>query len=144
MALKDDPDGLMNFPPCQFLASFLDISYEIDQLLVKRLRRDLETERARLVARLQAINSALGSAPIPSSSTSKPVGRGRRAKGGLRLKDAVVQATQAKPLTKEEIYEAVKQLGYRFTTKKPMASINVTLYGKDPKFRNRTGKFSPV
>jgi hypothetical protein len=119
------------------------------------LRRNLETQREGIIARLQAINTALGSAQNPSTIPSQPAkpskpapgkraGRGRRAKGGLSLKDAVVQATTAKPLTKEEIFAAVKQLGYRFTTKKPMGSINVTLYGKDPKFRNQNGKFSPA
>ena len=58
------------------------------------------------------------------------------------MKEAIIEATKAKPLAKEEIFEAVKKLGYQFTTKKPMASINVVLYSKNPKFKNQDGKFS--
>ena len=112
------------------------------------LRQSLETERAKIIARLQAINAALGSAPAPSAAptvaAAKPakVKRGSRAKNELSLKEAIAKATTGKALTKDEIYEAVKKLGYVFTTKKPLNSINAVLYGKKPKFKNVEGKFS--
>jgi hypothetical protein len=47
-------------------------------------------------------------------------------------------------LTKEEILEGVKNLGYRFSTSNPLNSLGVILYGKKPKFRNDSGRFSPL
>jgi hypothetical protein len=116
------------------------------------LRRNLETERQRIAARLDEINAALGStaAPVVAITKGRPAtkraGTKRTGRGGntLSLKEAVVQATTGHPLTKDEIFQAVKKLGYNFTTQKPRASINVALYGKSPKFKNQDGRFSPV
>jgi hypothetical protein len=47
-------------------------------------------------------------------------------------------------MTKQEIYEAVQRLGYRFTTKDPFNVIGVVIYGKNPRFRNDNGRFSPI
>ena len=41
------------------------------------------------------------------------------------------------------ILAAVKKEGYKFTTDKPFASINVVLYTKG-QFKNTDGKFSPA
>ncbi|MGZ8898636.1 MAG: hypothetical protein ACXW3Z_00950, partial [Limisphaerales bacterium] len=48
------------------------------------------------------------------------------------------------PLSKEEILNGVKQLGYRFSTNNPLNSLGVILYGKSPKFKNDAGRFSPL
>ena len=112
------------------------------------LRLSLETERTKIIARLQAINAALGSAPAPSAAPAvaegKPakVKRAPYAKNELTLREAIQKVTIRKALTKDEIYEAVKKLGYVFTTKKPLNSINALIYGKRPKFKNSDGKFS--
>ena len=108
------------------------------------LQKNLLAERDRLNARLQAINAVLGdeSAPVVKAAKPAKVKKATRAKNELSLKEAVVKATTGKALTKEEIYEAVKKLGYTFTTSKPINSINVVLYGKKPRFKNKDGKFS--
>lgn len=109
------------------------------------LRSNLLAEREHLGARLQAINAALGAEPaLVVVKAAKPVKvkKATRAKNELSLKEAVVKVTSGKALTKEEIFEAVKKLGYKFTTAKPLASINVVLYGKKPKFKNQDGKFT--
>ncbi len=113
------------------------------------LRQSLETERAKIIARLEALNAALGSTPSAPSAPAAPKAvpaakakRSPRAKNELSLKDAIVKVATGKALTKEEIFEAVKKLGYQFATKKPLASISVVLYGKKPKFKNEGGKFT--
>jgi hypothetical protein len=125
------------------------------------LRSSLIQEKAKLENRLREINEALGeeaqtSAPqgagrgrqstaATSAGSRGGRGRGRRsASGGLSLKEAVLQVTAKGPLTKEEILEAVKQLGYRFSTNNPLNSLGVILYGKNPKFKNENGRFSPA
>ena len=111
------------------------------------LRDSLLKEKSGLEVRLQEISQALGQAGAGSSITttrSGPVagrrGRGRAA-GGLSLRDAVLQVA-TRPLTKEEILQRVQGLGYRFSTKNPLNSLGVILYGRNPKFRNEGGRFS--
>jgi len=106
-------------------------------------------EKTRLESRLREINSALGqgqeAGTARASSISQPARRGRRgARSGLSLRDAVLQATAKGPLTKEQILEAVKGFGYRFSTNNPLNSLGVILYGKNPKFKNNDGRFSPM
>lgn len=115
-----------------------------------RLRDSLIQEKARLEARLREITSALGESrdiPLPQPVSAQAAGlprRGRRGTGGLSLRDAVLQVTASGALKKEDILERVKQLGYRFSTSNPLNSLGVILYGKNPKFRNEGGRFSPV
>lgn len=106
------------------------------------LRHSLETERARITARLEAIIAVLGAegATVPAIA-DKPA-KAVRPKNELSLKQAIVKVTRGNPLTKEEIYRAVTGLGYHFKTDQPLKSINVTLYGRKPKFRKAGGKFS--
>ena len=98
-----------------------------------------------MAVRLQEINQALGQSEASSSiPTTRPSGgrRGRgRAAGGLSLRDAVLRVATT-PLTKEEILQRVQSLGYRFSTKNPLNSLGVILYGRNPKFRNESGRFS--
>jgi|SRR5687767_2016557 len=113
------------------------------------LRDSLMQEKTRLESRLREINSALGqgqeAGTARASSISQPARRGRRgARSGLSLRDAVLQATAKGPLTKEQILEAVKGFGYRFSTSNPLNSLGVILYGKNPKFKNNDGRFSPM
>lgn len=112
------------------------------------LRDSLIEEKARLEKRLHEIASALGeitprSQHLPATNTPEQRGVRRRG-GGLSLRDAVLQVTSRGPLTKEEILNAVKQLGYRFSTNNPLNSLGVILYGKNPKFSNQSGRFSPT
>ncbi len=91
-----------------------------------------------------ALGTAMPETPLRhatgSSSEPRAVRRGRR--GKWSLKRAVMQVISSQPRTKEEVLEAVKKLGYRFTTPKPLNSLGVILYGKSPKFRNEGGRFS--
>lgn len=117
------------------------------------LRDSLTNEKAQLEARLQEINAALGQSEASTAprsndfvaSAATPVstrGGRRRGKGGLSLREAVLQVTSKGALTKEDILAGVKGLGYRFATKNPLNSLGVILYGKNPKFRNDSGRFS--
>jgi hypothetical protein len=109
-----------------------------------KLRDSLVAERSKLEKRLAQINGLLGVA-IASAGLGNGRGRGgfkgRRGRGGLSLKAAIIQATSAKPLTKEEILATVKRMGYKFSTKRPMATLNAYLYQKGA-FIRRDGKFS--
>lgn len=113
------------------------------------LRDALVREKQAIESRLGEIAQVLGTETsgttetVSRSAPSRPptgVRRGRH--GGLSLKSAVLQATAGKALSKEEILEAVKRLGYRFSTQNPLNSLGVILYGKSPKFRNDGGRFS--
>ena len=116
------------------------------------LRDSLTQEKTKLETRLREINEALGgSAPsraidsLAPSPAARPSGRGRRgARGSISLREAVLQATAKAPLTKEEILNRVKALGYRFSTNNPLNSLGVILYGKNPRFKNQDGRFSPT
>ena len=115
------------------------------------LRNSLEQERSELETRLREIEAVLGgtmeiapptalTAPEPKVPAPAPA-RSRRLKNPMSLREAIIQVTSKKPLTKQEIRDAVERLGYRFTGKDPMNSIEVVLYGK--KFVRKDGKFSP-
>lgn len=111
-----------------------------------KLREQLSNERNELQERLRQIDAALGvsearSAPAESFSR-KATGRRGRPAGGLSLREAVQQVIKDRVMTKEEILEGIKNLGYRFATNNPMNSLGVILYGKKPKFRNENGRFS--
>ena len=115
------------------------------------LRDSLIQEKTQLESRLREINSALGQSEHAGGGFGSSIARGatarrgrRGARSGLSLRDAVLQATAKGALTKEQILEAVKGLGYRFSTNNPLNSLGVILYGKSPKFKNSDGRFSPM
>ena len=116
------------------------------------LRDSLIQEKTKLELRLREINEALGGAaatpnrePVAAKAGARRSGSGRRgARGPISLRDAVLQATAGAPLTKEEILNRVKALGYRFSTNNPLNSLGVILYGKNPRFKNQDGRFSPT
>ncbi|MEW6302609.1 MAG: hypothetical protein AB1705_04005 [Verrucomicrobiota bacterium] len=112
------------------------------------LRESLLKEKATLESRLAEVNAALGAEGSARAAAAAPArGRGRggakRAKNKISLKDAVIQVTSGKPLAKADILEAVRKIGYKFSTSDPMNSLNTVLYtGKV--FKNTDGKFSPA
>jgi hypothetical protein len=133
------------------------------------LRDALRREKTELEERLKQLNEALGetsgmiesgggeqasSAPAktaaaPSARAGKQGAgrggrRGRRTSSGLSLRDAVLEVTASGPKTKDEILDGIKDLGYKFSTNNPKNSLGVILYGKNPRFKNEDGKFSPV
>jgi hypothetical protein len=107
------------------------------------MQSSLQREREELLTRLRQIEDALGAVP---SIPSKAGASGRRGRGGnpMPLRDAVIQVTARRAMTKEEIVEAVQRLGYRFTGKDPLNVVGVVVYGKNPAFRNEGGRFSPI
>jgi hypothetical protein len=114
------------------------------------LRQSLITEKAAIEKRLKEITAALAghlAAPAAATPVAAPRKAGRRRKrpaNKVSLKQVIVEATKSKPLTKPEILKAVLASGYKFATTKPMGSVNVILYGRNPKFANKGGKFSPA
>jgi hypothetical protein len=122
------------------------------------LRSELVKEKATLEARLAKINQVLGSekaAPVAAVAPAKPVVRAliskskkarKKAAGPkntLTMKEAVLQVTKGKLLTRQEILDAVKKIGYKFSTKNPFNSMGVLLYNKKV-MKNVNGKFTPV
>jgi hypothetical protein len=108
------------------------------------LRDGLLKEKAELTARLAEIEKALGVASdVKAEKAPKAAGvRGpkRRARNELSLKEAALKVASGKPLTKQEILDGIIKLGYVFSTKDPMNSLNVVLYsGKN--FKRADGKF---
>jgi len=128
------------------------------------LRESLLARQAQLQAELKGINEALGvaSATVASvavaetaSVTAAPVERrrpgrppgprrgGKRARNAMSLREAVLTVTKSKPLPKAEILSGVVKLGYQFTAKDPMNSLNTFLY-TDKQIKNYDGKFGPA
>jgi len=106
-----------------------------------KLRDSLIAEKGHLQQRLSQIDLALGR-PTEGSGRVAGATRGRgRGRNGLSLKAAIIQATAKKALTKEEILAAVKKAGYKFATKRPIATLNAYLYQKG-NFVRRDGRFS--
>src|SRR5688500_15233276 len=96
------------------------------------LRESLLRERSALEARLTQINRALSEGETGNGKTARAAERrlapSKRTRNSLSLKAAVIKATSQQPLTKPEILAAIKKLGYRFTARNPMNSLNVVLY----------------
>jgi hypothetical protein len=109
------------------------------------LRESLLKEKSNLEARLAEVNEALGSersGTLPRVTAVRARG-GKRARNKVSLKDAVIQVTSGKALSKSDILDAVRKIGYKFATDDPMNSLNTVLYtGKV--FKNSDGKFSPA
>lgn len=109
------------------------------------LRESLMKEKTALEARLREINKALGQEGATSAARVTVIARPmrKRAKNPMSLRAAVVQVTKDKPMAKPEILAAIKKIGYVFTAKDPVNSLNTVLYsGKT--FKNQGGKFSPA
>jgi len=109
------------------------------------LRQALLKEKAELEQRLAQLDRALAvdGATRPAPASSPQASRVGRIKNPMSLKASVTQVTKDKGLTKPEILAAIKKLGYRFTAKDPVNSLNTVLYtGKA--FKNQAGKFSPA
>lgn len=115
-----------------------------------QLRAAMQKRQAEIQEELAAINAALGTpaaAPTPKSiSTAKPAagkrGPRKRAENSLSLAEAVLTVTKSKPLTKPEILTAVADLGYTFSAKSPLNSLNTLLY-TNKQIKNFGGKFGP-
>jgi hypothetical protein len=116
-----------------------------------KLRHQLLEEKSKLEARLSEINQVLGSdevassAPPKAATAPKPAGRaggrGRRGGNKMSLREAIVQALAKGPMNRQELVDAVKDLGYVFNTKDPANSMGVILYGKKSPFKKQDGKF---
>jgi hypothetical protein len=62
----------------------------------------------------------------------------------MSLKEAVIKVLGKQMMSKEEILAGVQKLGYRFRNSKPIGTVTVVLYGKNPKFKRHDGKFGVV
>jgi hypothetical protein len=121
------------------------------------LREALSKEKSELESRLAEINQALGSvtsytasAPRASYFTPPRRGVGAGAPGAGRrgnpasLKNMILEATKNKPLSRQEILEAVQNAGYKFVAKEPLNSLGTILYtSKEIKSYGR-GIFGPA
>lgn len=111
-------------------------------------RKALEQDRSKVAAKLAEYDAALASIATSNGhirSTEHHNARTRtKVSNKLSLKSLVAEIVRRKPLDKQEILEQVLARGYKFTTDKPMGSLNAMLYSESGKaqFRNHGGKFS--
>ena len=110
------------------------------------LHEQLMREKRRLEAQLAEINRALGvqaaAAGRQQEANGVHAGGRKRARNEKSLKEVVLQVTKAKPLSRQELLEAVKGVGYVFTAKDPLNSLSTLLY-TDKDIKNTGGKFGP-
>ena len=125
-------------------------------------------EKAELEARLEEINRALGissapSVPGPSGKSTRRPGRPpksaaatqpekapkaarktrKRAENGASLKETVIGILkQAKSLSRQELLEAVKAGGYKFTATDPLNSLSTLIYSNRKIFNAKSGVIS--
>lgn len=109
--------------------------------LIKR-KEILETELAQINQAL-AVEPVVIIRPKTAAPASAAPAKRKRAKNEMSLKEAVLAATKAKPLSKPEILAAVEKAGYVFSAKSPMSSLNTLVYS-DKSFKNVDGKFGPA
>lgn len=113
-----------------------------------KLRQQLLAEKAQLESRLHEINLVLQAeaslGPGTSSNRtgiSSTVRRRGRGENRLSLRQAIVQALGSGPLSRQELAQAVKELGYVSHAKDPLNSMGVVLYAKNSPFKKKDGKF---
>jgi hypothetical protein len=106
------------------------------------LREELTKQKQELEERLSRINEALGQSSTDASTVPRGRGRPPGGAGTLSLREAVLQATGKRAMSKQEILDEVQRLGYRFSTGNPANSLGTILYGKNPRFKNEGGYFS--
>ncbi len=110
------------------------------------LQRQLTSEKKEIEARLRQINEALGEITAPAAATSTSAASvsrgGSRPRSGTPLRVLVLDALRQGPKTKEEVLATVQKRGFKFTSKDPLNSLGVILYGKNPKFNRVDGRFS--
>lgn len=101
----------------------------------------LREEEQRLEARLAQIKAVLSG--YSNGHVRLENARHKRPRNNMSLREAVLQVTQKRALTKAEILNEVGQLGYKFASPKPSGPLNALLYGPDGKkhFNNVGGKF---
>lgn len=118
-----------------------------------QLRESLLKRQAAVQAELTQISTALGAFGSVAPQSTAPAARGgakvptkrrggKRAENSMSLAEAVLTATKAKPLSKPEILTAIEKLGYKFTAKSPLNSLNTLLY-TNKQIKNYGGKFGP-
>lgn len=107
--------------------------------------------KAEIENELDALYAALGrpaESPAPKAKATKvasakaPKVPRKRAENTLSLLEAVLTVTKDKPFSKPEILVAVDKLGYKFSAKSPMNSLNTLLY-TNKGIKNFDGKFGP-
>lgn len=102
------------------------------------LHDTLRKEKTALEERLAQIEDAL-----TGRLSSGRAGAGRsRPRNEMSLREAVEAATRKKAMNKQEILDEIHRMGYRFSAKDPVNSLNTVLYSKK-QFKNVDGKFSP-
>jgi len=118
-----------------------------------KLRQQLTDEKGQIETRLNEINQVLGSPSVPNQPSPTPTTaemprrpaarRGRKPRGdnSMSLKEAVVKALANGPLARKDLVQAVENVGYVFTTNKPLNSIGGVLYAKNSPVKSRLGKF---
>jgi hypothetical protein len=98
----------------------------------------LRKEKSALEERLTQIEDALNGR-LSGGGRGKT---GRRPRNEMSLRKAVEEATRKRPMNKQEILDEIHRMGYRFSAKDPVNSLNTVLYSKK-QFKNVGGKFSP-
>jgi aspartate aminotransferase-like enzyme len=106
------------------------------------LRSALEQEKKKLEARLKEIRIALDG--VASASGGRGLTPTSRAVNALSLREAVAEVVRAKPLNKLEILDAVASIGYKFTARDPMMSLNTLLYTPGNFKKHPGGKWGPL
>jgi hypothetical protein len=108
-------------------------------------RQALLDEKTQVEARLRQITRALSEAPSAVTVAPTPVAPiPRRRRSPISMRAAVIQMTSEHPMTKPDIMAAIQKLGFRSASKNPMSSLSTLLYGKNPRFKNEDGRFSPM
>lgn len=123
---------------CYFMKDPLDqVLTALDGLRDEQKR--LEAERASLDERLAKIKAVLNG----HSNGHVENARHKRPRNEMSLKDAVLQVTSKRALTKAEILSEVGRIGYTFASPKPLGPLNAMLYSGVGKkyFTKLNGKF---
>jgi hypothetical protein len=108
---------------------------------IQELLEKLKVERQELQTRIDRIDAILGR---PGQASIGVWTKESKHVNPMSLREAIIQVTTKRPLTKQEIVQEVQTLGYRFGGKDPIRVIDVIVYGKKTRFKNEEGRFSPA
>ena len=115
---------------------------------LESLKGALDAERTEILARLSAINAALGETDRPVTTRARG-GRAVRSRLPARkppgsLEELIVEVTRSAPLTPPEILVAVTKAGYVTTSADPLKIITTVLARSKGLKNAGRGKYGPA
>ena len=90
----------------------------------------------------KTVRKAVKKAPNKVAKRAAKKASAKKAKSKVSLKQIALAVTKSRALDAQQILEAAKKKGQRFSGKNPLNSLRVMLYTNKKAFKNNKGKFT--